>query len=80
MRKGSGSQKGDPKKAVHAIMQVVNALEPPLRLLLGAIAFRRAHDKIALLERDMKAWEQVTLGADFPESSADGESRAGGAR
>jgi NAD(P)-dependent dehydrogenase (short-subunit alcohol dehydrogenase family) len=67
MRKGNGSQKGDPARAVHAIMQVVNAPEPPLRLLLGAIAFRRAHDKIALLERDMKAWEQVTLGADFPD-------------
>jgi NAD(P)-dependent dehydrogenase (short-subunit alcohol dehydrogenase family) len=67
MRKGSGSQKGDPRKAVAAIIQVVNAPEPPLRLLLGAIAFRRAHDKIALLERDAKAWEQVTLDADFPD-------------
>jgi NADP-dependent 3-hydroxy acid dehydrogenase YdfG len=68
MRKGNGSQKGDPMKAVQAIIQVVNAPEPPLRLLLGAIAFRRAHEKIALIERDAKAWESVTLGADFPES------------
>ncbi len=67
MRKGNGSQKGDPKKAVAAIMQVVNAPEPPLRLLLGSIAFRRAHEKIAMLEHDFKAWEQVTLGADFPD-------------
>jgi NADP-dependent 3-hydroxy acid dehydrogenase YdfG len=68
MRKGAGSQKGDPVKAVHAIMQVVDSPEPPLRLLLGAIAYRRAHEKIALIERDAKAWEKVTLGADFPES------------
>jgi NADP-dependent 3-hydroxy acid dehydrogenase YdfG len=67
MRKGAGSQKGDPLKAIHAIMQVVDAPEPPLRLLLGAIAYRRAHEKIALIERDAKAWETVTLGADFPE-------------
>jgi NADP-dependent 3-hydroxy acid dehydrogenase YdfG len=68
MRKGNGSQKGDPVKAVHAIMQVVDSPEPPLRLLLGAIAFRRAHEKIALIERDAKAWESVTLGADFPDA------------
>jgi len=68
MRKGNGSQKGDPAKAVQAILQVVNSPEPPLRLLLGSIAFRRAHDKIALIERDAKAWEKVTLGADFPEA------------
>jgi NADP-dependent 3-hydroxy acid dehydrogenase YdfG len=67
MRKGNGSQKGDPAKAVQAIIEVVNLPEPPLRLLLGAIAFKRMHDKVALLERDAKAWESVTLGANFPD-------------
>ncbi len=61
----AGQQKGDPMKAVEAIVQVVNSPEPPLRLLLGAAAWRRFHDKIDLLERDAKAWEKVTLGADF---------------
>ncbi len=68
MRNGNGSQKGDPLKAVQAIIQVANSPEPPLRLLLGAIAYRRAHEKIALIERDAKAWETVTLGADFPDA------------
>jgi len=67
LKAGDGKQKGDPLKAVHAMMQVVESPEPPLRLLLGAIAFKRAHDKIALIERDAKAWESVTLGADFPD-------------
>jgi NADP-dependent 3-hydroxy acid dehydrogenase YdfG len=67
MRKGNGSQKGDPVKAIAAIIQVVNSPEPPLRLFLGAIAYRRANEKIDLLQRDIKAWEQVTLGADFPD-------------
>jgi len=62
----AGQQKGDPMKAVEAIVQVVNSPEPPLRLLLGAAAWRRFHDKIDLLERDAKAWEKVTLGVDFP--------------
>jgi len=64
----AGSQKGDPLKAVQAIRQVVESPEPPLRLLLGAAAYRRYHDKIKLLERDAKAWEAVTLGADFPDA------------
>jgi NAD(P)-dependent dehydrogenase (short-subunit alcohol dehydrogenase family) len=67
MRKGAGNQKGDPLKAVHAIMQVANTPEPPLRLLLGAMAMKRFRDKINMLERDAKAWEAVSLGADFPE-------------
>jgi NADP-dependent 3-hydroxy acid dehydrogenase YdfG len=80
MLKGSGSQKGDPVKAIAAILEIVNTPEPPLRLLLGSVAYNRVHEKIDLLQRDIKAWEKVTLGADFPESSADGEKRAGGAR
>jgi len=67
LKAGDGSQKGDPLKAVRAMMQVVDAPEPPLRLLLGAMAFKRMQAKIALLERDAKAWESVTLGADFPD-------------
>src|ERR1700733_11905803 len=33
-----GRQKGDPLRAVHAMMQVVESPNPPLRLLLGARA------------------------------------------
>ena len=61
-----GKQPGDPLKAVHAMMQVVDAENPPLRLLLGAGALKRVREKIEKWQKELAAWEQVTVGADFP--------------
>jgi NADP-dependent 3-hydroxy acid dehydrogenase YdfG len=63
----NGKQRGDPLRAVHAMMQVVESPEPPLRLLLGASALERSRNKLSNSEREIAAWEKVTLGADFPE-------------
>jgi short-subunit dehydrogenase len=62
-----GKQKGDPVRAVHAMMQVVESPNPPLRLLLGASALQRLRSKVTNWEKEIAAWEQVTLGADFPD-------------
>jgi NADP-dependent 3-hydroxy acid dehydrogenase YdfG len=62
-----GKQKGDPLRAVHAMMQVVESPNPPLRLLLGASALQRLRSKLANWEKEIAAWEQVTVSADFPE-------------
>jgi NAD(P)-dependent dehydrogenase (short-subunit alcohol dehydrogenase family) len=62
-----GKQKGDPVRAVHAMMQVVESPNPPLRLLLGASALERLRSKLANWEKEIVAWEQVTLAADFPQ-------------
>jgi NAD(P)-dependent dehydrogenase (short-subunit alcohol dehydrogenase family) len=61
-----GKQPGDPVRAVHAMMQVVDSPEPPLRLLLGASALQRLRTKIGGWEKEIATWEQVTVGADFP--------------
>lgn len=66
VRSYSGKQPGDPVRAARAIVQAVEAKDPPLRLLLGNIAFESAKKKIDLLNRDFDAWEKVTRGADFP--------------
>ena len=63
----NGKQKGDPIRAVHAMMQVVESPNPPLRLLLGSVALQRLHTKLDSLQKDVAAWESVTVGADFPE-------------
>jgi NADP-dependent 3-hydroxy acid dehydrogenase YdfG len=63
----SGKQPGDPLRAVHAMMQVVDSPNPPLRLLLGASALKRARTKLDGWQKDIAAWESVTVGADFPE-------------
>jgi NADP-dependent 3-hydroxy acid dehydrogenase YdfG len=62
-----GKQKGDPLRAVHAMMQVVESPNPPLRLLLGASALHRLRSKLANWEKEIAEWEKVTVGADFPE-------------
>jgi NAD(P)-dependent dehydrogenase (short-subunit alcohol dehydrogenase family) len=63
----NGKQPGDPLRAVHAMMQVVDSPNPPLRLLLGAIALKRFNTKLDSMQKEVAAWESVTLGADFPD-------------
>jgi NADP-dependent 3-hydroxy acid dehydrogenase YdfG len=62
-----GKQRGDPLRAVQAMIQVVESPEPPLRLLLGASALQRLRGKLGNWEKEITTWEQVTAGADFPE-------------
>jgi NADP-dependent 3-hydroxy acid dehydrogenase YdfG len=62
-----GKQRGDPLRAVQAMIQVVESPEPPLRLLLGVSALQRLRGKLGNWEQEIAAWEQVTVGADFPE-------------
>ena len=62
-----GKQKGDPLRAVQAMIQVVESPNPPLHLLLGASALHRMRSKLESWQKEIAAWEPVTLGADFPE-------------
>jgi NAD(P)-dependent dehydrogenase (short-subunit alcohol dehydrogenase family) len=65
-RDASGKQRGDPARAAKAMQQVVDMPSPPLRLLLGADAYKLA---ITRTETQRKAFEdtrELTLSADFP--------------
>lgn len=62
----SGNQPGDPARAAAAIIKAVEAIEPPLRLLLGAAALKGARNKLKVLQKDFDTWEETTIGADFP--------------
>ena len=66
MRELSGKQPGDPMRAANAIIQAVEAPNPPLHLLLGKEALRLGREKLDALRRDFDAWQNVTVGADFP--------------
>nr|WP_068892547.1 oxidoreductase [Pedobacter panaciterrae] len=68
IRAYSGNQPGDPVRAAKAIIKVVESENPPLRLLLGAAALKNARKKIEELALDFDAWEETTVGADFPKS------------
>lgn len=62
----SGKQPGDPVRAAKAMIKAVESENPPLRLLLGEAALKGARNKIELLKKDFDAWEETTVGADFP--------------
>jgi len=66
IRDFSGRQAGDPVRAAAAIVQAVEAPEPPLRLLLGKAALKMARLKLAAAQKDFEGWAQVSEAADFP--------------
>ena len=63
----SGKQAGDPLRAVQAMIAVVESPNPPVHLILGAVALKCFRAKLDQWNQDIAAWEQTTLGADFPE-------------
>jgi NAD(P)-dependent dehydrogenase (short-subunit alcohol dehydrogenase family) len=64
----SGQQPGDPFRAAEAIVKAVKTEHPPLHLLLGAAALKGARNKLEVLKKDYDAWEETTVGADFPKA------------
>jgi hypothetical protein len=66
----SGKQAGDPARAAQALLAVVDAEQPPLHLLLGSDALRRAREKLDALIEEIDSWEEVTRGTDFPQEKA----------
>ena len=62
----AGRQLGDPARAAAAILRLVDAGEPPLHLLLGSDALRRARAECAAVAAGIKGWEDVTLSTDHP--------------
>ena len=67
LRKASGRQPGDPARAAQAIIKAVEAETAPLHLLLGKAALKGARIKLEQLKEQFDAWEETTIGADFPE-------------
>jgi NAD(P)-dependent dehydrogenase (short-subunit alcohol dehydrogenase family) len=64
-----GRQPGDPARAADAIIAAVAAENPPLRLVLGRYANDKARRTLAARSRELEAWEQVGVAADFPSAA-----------
>jgi len=60
-----GQQIGDPDRAAQAIIQAVEAKDPPLHLLLGSDALRRARVKLDAMIDEIDRWEDITRSTDF---------------
>jgi NAD(P)-dependent dehydrogenase (short-subunit alcohol dehydrogenase family) len=60
-----GAVLGDPARAAHAMIQAVEADEPPLRLALGADALHLIREKLDSELEEYKRWEPVTVATSF---------------
>lgn len=60
----SGKQIGDPVKAANAMLKLIDSENPPAHLLLGSDALKLVRDKLALVESEIAAWEEVTRSTD----------------
>jgi NAD(P)-dependent dehydrogenase (short-subunit alcohol dehydrogenase family) len=61
----SGRQLGDPRRGATAIIEAVDADEPPLNLLLGSDALTRTKARLDRFDEDIRRWESLTLSTDF---------------
>ena len=63
--RADGTQPGDPRKAVAAILAALDASDPPLRLVLGADAVDAIRAKHERLRADLDEWEAVSRNTAF---------------
>jgi NAD(P)-dependent dehydrogenase (short-subunit alcohol dehydrogenase family) len=70
-RETEGTWPGDPARAAHILLDVVNNPDPPLRLLLGAAAVESAENSSVARAAEAAAWAEVSRSADFPTEAAD---------
>jgi NAD(P)-dependent dehydrogenase (short-subunit alcohol dehydrogenase family) len=61
-----GRQPGDPDRAAQAIIQAVEAVTPPFRLVLGRSAVKRVREELDRQRQELDTWEALAIGADSP--------------
>jgi len=61
----AGKQVGDPAKMAMAILAVVDAEKPPLRLALGEDGLALVRYKLSRLSKDADAWEAISKSTSF---------------
>ncbi|MBN3814019.1 oxidoreductase [Paraburkholderia sp. Ac-20347] len=64
----SGKQLGDPRKAARAMLVAIESETPPAHLLLGTDALGLVRGKLAAFEKEIAAWESVTISTDASDS------------
>ena len=69
LRANHGQEDGDPDRAAHVILDVVDLDEPSLRLLLGSYALARAAD-IEPQSAEDRNWAFLSDRTDFQEVAA----------
>jgi NAD(P)-dependent dehydrogenase (short-subunit alcohol dehydrogenase family) len=60
------NQPGNPEKLAQAILKLVDAQTPPLRLPLGTDTLKAIAEKNAYVAQETEAWKTVSASTDFP--------------
>ncbi|MGG2078556.1 oxidoreductase [Lelliottia nimipressuralis] len=63
-REKSGNQPGDPVKAAHAMLALLESQNPPIHLLLGSDALSLVRQKLGALGKEIDQWEKLTRSTD----------------
>jgi NAD(P)-dependent dehydrogenase (short-subunit alcohol dehydrogenase family) len=66
IRDMDGNQPGDPVRAAEAIIEVVEAEQPPLRLPLGRMAVDNIRAKLNGQLDELEEWSELSATTDFP--------------
>ena len=61
----SGKQPGDPAKAAEALLQLVDAENPPVRLFLGEDALGLVAQKLDQMKAEMTEWDRLSRSTAF---------------
>ena len=61
----SGNQPGDPVEAAQALLQLVDAENPPTRLFLGEDALSLVDQKLGQMKAEMTAWDALSRSTSF---------------
>jgi len=61
----SGNQPGDPVKAAQALLALVDAASPPVRLFLGDDALGLVEQKLDGMRAEINAWEELSRSTSF---------------
>jgi NAD(P)-dependent dehydrogenase (short-subunit alcohol dehydrogenase family) len=63
------NQPGDPLRLAQAMLALVDASKPPLRLPLGTDTLQTIADKHAFVEAELKGWKALAASTDFPKEA-----------
>ena len=61
----SGNQPGDPAKAAQALLAIVDAENPPVRLFLGEDALGVVNQKLGAMKAEIATWDALSRSASF---------------
>ena len=63
-----GKQPGDPRRAALAMIEVVESMDPPLRLILGADALGLWDKKLAAMQAEFDRWRERAVATAFDDA------------